>query len=456
MITVGCDRASSLEALDHRRRASPDVHATVGSAPARGPPRRRHDRRPVRRRPGCDPSRSASAASTTTTTTRRATCSARPSPRRSPSPTSAACRSSSTPARRGTTRSPSSTPRACPARTIFHCFTGGPDEARRVPRSRRVRQLLRHRHVPRRRRRARGGRARARSTARWSRPTARTSRRCPTAGKRNRPAWVPLVGACLADVHGVAVEEVARRHAAAPAALPSIWRISTGDRISPSRVVSPRPDAAAATVASRAEFLASSAPRSERPAPHQERTLRFDKADRRRLVLASALTVVALPAVWLVNRRRGRVDPAQRRRGRPAAPAGRRSTPSAERGRPDGRRSNRCTSSGRSEQPPTPPAPSTVAVGSSEDHAGRHGDGDLPPSGRRARGTCLFNGVRRRRAASRSSTSPTAARCSADTSARRARRAADELVLHPDAFVPIADLTERADPRRDPPVGERR
>lgn len=33
-----------------------------------------------------------------------------------------------------------------------------------------------------------------------------------------------------------------------------------------------------------------------------ERPLRFDDRDRRRLVFASALTVAALPAVWLVNR----------------------------------------------------------------------------------------------------------------------------------------------------------
>jgi hypothetical protein len=44
-----------------------------------------------------------------------------------------------------------------------------------------------------------------------------------------------------------------------------------------------------------------------RPAPEsgaqdRERPLRLDDRDRRRLLLASALTVVALPAVWLANR----------------------------------------------------------------------------------------------------------------------------------------------------------
>ncbi len=34
----------------------------------------------------------------------------------------------------------------------------------------------------------------------WSRPTARTSRRCPTAARPNRPAWVPHVGQFIADL----------------------------------------------------------------------------------------------------------------------------------------------------------------------------------------------------------------------------------------------------------------
>ena len=44
--------------------------------------------------------------------------------------------------------------------------------------------------------------------------------------------------------------------------------------------------------------------RHPRPAAHtnRERPLKLDDRDRKRLVLASALTVAALPAVWLVNR----------------------------------------------------------------------------------------------------------------------------------------------------------
>jgi TatD DNase family protein len=30
----------------------------------------------------------------------------------------------------------------------------------------------------------------------------------PNRGKHNRPAWVPLVGACLAEINGVAVDAI--------------------------------------------------------------------------------------------------------------------------------------------------------------------------------------------------------------------------------------------------------
>ncbi len=50
-----------------------------------------------------------------------------------------------------------------PRRTVFHCFTGGPDEAERRRRHRRPPVHLGHRHVPRRNRPARrGGRGPAR------------------------------------------------------------------------------------------------------------------------------------------------------------------------------------------------------------------------------------------------------------------------------------------------------
>ena len=74
---------------------------------------------------------SASAASTTTTTTRPVPCSVRHSPARSSWPTATAWPWSSTPGRPGTTRSHILTAAGVPERTIIHCFTGGPDEARR-------------------------------------------------------------------------------------------------------------------------------------------------------------------------------------------------------------------------------------------------------------------------------------------------------------------------------------
>ena len=119
----GDDRAGHRDGRDARRHLR---HR--GLASARGQAWRRHDRAVSSTIPTS--SRSASAGSTTSTTTRLDTSSARRSPRRSNSPTSDHCRSSSTPATRGPRPSTSSMQRACRERTIFHCFTGGPDEAR--------------------------------------------------------------------------------------------------------------------------------------------------------------------------------------------------------------------------------------------------------------------------------------------------------------------------------------
>ena len=58
-----------------------------------------------------------------------------------------------------------------PARTIFHCFTGGPDEARRALDRGVLPVVQRHRVVQERRRRARRGRARAARPRCWWRPT---------------------------------------------------------------------------------------------------------------------------------------------------------------------------------------------------------------------------------------------------------------------------------------------
>ena len=96
---------------------------------------------------------------------------------------------------------------ASPERTIFHCFTGGPDEARQC--------LDRGAYVsfsgivtfPTRDRRTGGGDVVPRIAC-SSRPTARTSRPCPNRGRRNRPAWVPLVGACRGGAAGRWPDEV--------------------------------------------------------------------------------------------------------------------------------------------------------------------------------------------------------------------------------------------------------
>ena len=93
----------------------------------------------------------------------------------------------STPGRRGTTPSPSSRPRACPARTVFHCFTGGPDEAAAVPRPGCATSPSAASSPSRRRRRARRGRALpARPPAGRDR-LRRTSPPCPHRGRPNQP-----------------------------------------------------------------------------------------------------------------------------------------------------------------------------------------------------------------------------------------------------------------------------
>jgi TatD DNase family protein len=104
-----------------------------------------------------------------------------------------------------------------PARTVFHCFTGGPDEARRCldrgayvsfsgivtfPGAQDVRNAAAL--VP-------LERTLVETDSPYLAPV-------PNRGKRNRPAWVPLVGSCLAEVHGVEIELVRDTTAAAAVA----------------------------------------------------------------------------------------------------------------------------------------------------------------------------------------------------------------------------------------------
>jgi TatD DNase family protein len=94
-----------------------------------------------------------------------------------------------------------------PERVVFHCFTGGPDEARRcldrgayvsfsgivtfpgAPEVRAAAEI-----VP-------LDRMLVETDSPYLAPA-------PNRGRRNRPAWVPLVGACLAEVHGVSVDAI--------------------------------------------------------------------------------------------------------------------------------------------------------------------------------------------------------------------------------------------------------
>ena len=193
LITVGCDVAAVAPRTSTLARRHPGVvWATAGVHP--------HDASDGHRRPRGAPRRSprswpwGSAASTSTTTTRRATCSATCSPRRSRWPTrhdlalvihtrEAWAETFDVLAAEGV-----------PERTVFHCFTGGPDEARRCLDLGAVPVVQRHRHVPVGRPTCRPPRGCARSTGCSSRPTAPTSRRCPTGASATSPAWVPVVG----------------------------------------------------------------------------------------------------------------------------------------------------------------------------------------------------------------------------------------------------------------------
>ena len=102
-----------------------------------------------------------------------------------------------------------------PARLVFHCFTGGPDEARQGTRSR-------------------GDTSASRGivTFKGAEDVRDAAMQCPVdrllietdspylapvphRGKLNRPAWVPDVGACLADLRGEAVADVCSTTAAA-------------------------------------------------------------------------------------------------------------------------------------------------------------------------------------------------------------------------------------------------
>ena len=126
-----------------------------------------------------------------------------------------------------------------PERTIFHCFTGGPDEARARARPRLLPVVQRDRVVQDRRRRC-ATRPRSRPpTGCWSRPTARTSRPSRTAASRTSPRSCRSSARRWRGARGVDVERdrrrstranaarVVRRRAVTPSADPGAARRST-------------------------------------------------------------------------------------------------------------------------------------------------------------------------------------------------------------------------------------
>ena len=95
-----------------------------------------------------------------------------------------------------------------PERTVFHCFTGGPDEARRALDLGACLSFSGIVSFP-----SATDLHEAAALCPLDRMTIETDSPylapVPNRGKPNRPAWVPLVGAAVADVKAVAIEEVA-------------------------------------------------------------------------------------------------------------------------------------------------------------------------------------------------------------------------------------------------------
>ena len=179
MIVVGCDRATSLAPHRSRRRPRRRVSHRRPASP-RGPPRRRHDRRPARR----------------ADTVAIGECgldyhydhSPRDVQREAFAAQIALANERGLPLVIHTREAWDDTfdvlgGVGVPARVVFHCFTGGPDEARRCARPRRVAQLLGDRHVQERRRcpRRRGAVPRGAPADRDRQPV-------PGAGPASRPA----------------------------------------------------------------------------------------------------------------------------------------------------------------------------------------------------------------------------------------------------------------------------
>ncbi len=151
---------------------------------------------------------SGSVAWTTTTTTRPDPISGGSSPARSPLRTKRGSRSSCTAARRGDDTFAILAAEGVPERTVLHCFTGGVPEAERAleigayisfsgivsfPKAPEVREAAA---------RCPADRVLVETDAPFLAPV-------PLRGRPNSPAYVPLVGAALAQARGIAPEDVA-------------------------------------------------------------------------------------------------------------------------------------------------------------------------------------------------------------------------------------------------------
>jgi TatD DNase family protein len=105
-----------------------------------------------------------------------------------------------------------------PARTVFHCFTGGPTEARRALDTGALLSfsgIITFKGAPEVREAA--------TLCPLDRLTVETDAPylapVPHRGKKNQPMWVPHVGAAVAEAKGLGVDEVERATTAAAAAL---------------------------------------------------------------------------------------------------------------------------------------------------------------------------------------------------------------------------------------------
>jgi TatD DNase family protein len=204
MITVGCDRASSLEAIEVAARM-PDVRATVGLHP--------HEARH-----GVDTIRDLFAGAVPPVAVGECGLdyhydhSPRDAQREAFAAQVALAHDLDLPLVIHTREAWADTfdildAEGVPRRAIFHCFTGGPDEARRCMERG---AMLSFSGIV-----TFNGAPEVREAAALT-PLERTLVETdspylapvPHRGKRNRPAWVPFVGACLAAVHGVDVEVV--------------------------------------------------------------------------------------------------------------------------------------------------------------------------------------------------------------------------------------------------------